>query len=166
MTTIAYKNTVLASDYAISQSNGVLCYAKKIWNTSKGFRIGVAGNASFINLIQRKMADFEADETECYAVKIHEIIREYDEKEAADVDAIIVSAGGSVYIADWYGVVAVFPQHGVAIGSGAKYALAAMMAGASSQKSIEIAAMFDHGTSIGMSHGPDMLVVPKTKGKK
>ena len=164
MTTIAFKNHVLAADTMITDRGGAFGAAKKIWRQKNDIRIGVAGDAAFIDRIQRGLAHVDALTAEDFALEAVKILREYDEKEAPDVDILVVSSGLNFSV-DWYGILLVQDaQNGLAIGSGSKFAKAAMMAGASATEAVEIAAILDHGTGI-MGDGPDILL-PTDRKKK
>lgn len=131
MTTIAYRDGVLAADTAIFD-RGVYCGAiEKIFRAPDGSLFGVAGKLGDLTRFKDWMMAGEPDTRP-----------EFNEE---DSEALIIRLDGRVL---WYGIIdfteIVGDYH--VIGSGFRVAMGAMAAGASALRAIEICCDLDDGT--------------------
>jgi ATP-dependent HslUV protease subunit HslV len=131
MTTLAYRNGVLAADSLVSSVGTRVGEMRKVWKTKSGALVGFAGNASLSYEIDQWVTNDLAGET----------------PGTADRGTILlVQPGGEVFVIDDDGgpVRIVAPFH--ADGSGSDIAIGAMAAGASAVQAVEIASLYDTAT--------------------
>lgn len=142
MTTIAYKSGILVSDSQASSQGSVCNRLCKVFKLDSGSLIGFSGDVywkELINLFNPVLSpnDFPA----------------YDALKALDYDVgiLYVFPNGSIYEIGLSGnnatdastfVWEVQPEF-ASVGSGSSYAVAAMKAGASARRAVEIACFFD-----------------------
>lgn len=153
MTTIATDGKTIASD---TQMSG--CYidrinAVKVGKNSVGMLYGAAGNAEDVADFMSAMKDLAKKDPMPRLKRGHEY---------KDFDGLVVSRG-DVY---WYGVngVPVLVGAPAAIGSGQKFAMAAMLCGKTPKEAVEVAMQLDPNTGglaieVGMGE-----VIDRTRG--
>lgn len=134
MTTIAYKDGVMASDAALNSGDTCVGGVSKSARRDDGALCGGSGDTSRIRAIltwflagedAKNKPDFGTDN---------------------DVQALIVRPDGAIEWHDNIGFTSVVAPF-FAIGSGRDFALAAMYCGASAERAVECAAVFDKHTS-------------------
>ncbi|TYO65499.1 hypothetical protein FXV83_16315 [Bradyrhizobium hipponense] len=133
MTTIAYKDGVLAGDTLMIKGSTITGHITKIVRReSDGALCGGSGNLNWLQAFHRWFLDGEKDD------EMPEP-SEYDNAIIArkdDPEVEIFEFGGSF----------VFEPNFTAIGSGKEYAFGAMSAGADAEEAIRIACLYDPGT--------------------
>lgn len=140
MTTVAYKNGVMAADRAISGS-GHIGTARKVWKRkSDGALVGGCGTVSVI----QKWAEWFLTGERGNSPGLGS-----DEDSASQM--MVVRPNGTVENHDRYGR-AVFEAPYYAIGSGTDYALGAMAFGASARQAVASSMKHDHCTGVGVQH--------------
>ena len=140
MTTLAYKNGFLAADRLVTPDRG-LC--TKIGRNPNGDIAGICGSLA---LGQKWMRAFVSDADELPSLV------SVNGKDEHGYALIIRKSTGAVEFMEPDGLVH-FEAPFYAYGSGSHYALAAMEAGASAKRAVEIAAKYDPTT------GPDVEVL-------
>lgn len=141
MTTVAFKDGILAADRQVSQGNRVFAEIDKVFQVSDTLFVGVCGTVSSIHQFLRWMEKHEN-------FKQH-MLDKPDTASDANFDALIVdSSDKSIWCIDQ--TYEPYPIYGdiFAIGSGADIAIGAMAAGASAKKAIQIASKYDITTGI------------------
>lgn len=128
MTTIAYRDGILAADTMVSGSGCRVGSVVKAFRRTDGHMAGAAGDLSWA---QRLLGWFTAGEEGEAPLP----------KENAG-EAIIVRPDGEVFFVDESGMHTLSAEF-FSLGSGACVALGAMAAGASAETAIEIACRFD-----------------------
>lgn len=133
MTTIAYKDGLLASDSRRTRGNHIVP-----GTLAKIARVGacLCGGAGYTTHLLKVFEALGADED----------MPEWGDGES---EAILVEADGSVWTYEGDGVWIPFDGEFIAIGSGSEYAYGAMAAGADAREAVKIAKRFDS-----MSGGP------------
>jgi len=130
MTTIAYRDGVIAADSQCDSGDFRDCTAIKVARNDRGDLCGAAGD---LPTAQRVLAWFEAGE-------------KGDEpryrKEEANGEGFIVRRDGSIEIMDDGGHYTIKASY-YATGSGRKFALGAMAAGATAEQAVEAAMKHD-----------------------
>jgi ATP-dependent HslUV protease subunit HslV len=131
MTTIAYRNGILAADSQVVSGNTRVGEMRKVWKTKSGALVGFAGNASLSHEIEQWVEKDLSGEV----------------PSTADRGSIIlVRPTGEVFLIDDDGgpvrIAAAFYSEG----SGADVAIGALAAGASAVQAVEIASIYDIGT--------------------
>lgn len=133
MTTIAYKDGVLAADTrctiddVIDQSEH-----KKVFHLKNGALVGLAGDLGVITAVLKKL---RRDPDDFEVIKV----------EKKELNAIYVRADGKVFEKDSNGWIPVTAKY-AATGSGYLAALVAMRCGKSAREAIKIAIEFDKNT--------------------
>lgn len=136
MTTICYTKGTLASDTRLSSDDAHWANCSKI-KKIKGWLIGAAGGW---DLTEAFMLRFDPSFVLQRAVLPLPQLAEKD----PDFEALIISPLGKIYYAEAGGVVGSLRTKGfIAIGSGAKVAMAAMEMGATATEAIKIAMKYD-----------------------
>lgn len=127
MTTIAYKDGILASDSRLTIEDNVQTdKCKKIWRLADGTLFAASGdNEGGLLLLAALRAG-----------------RELGAKSDRAFDAIRILPKGRIFVTEGL-VWSRWPEKWVAIGSGAKYARAAIMAGAGAHDAVKIAIGLD-----------------------
>lgn len=133
MTTIAYKDGVLAADSMVSESRTWCGVTKKLWQSPKGAIAAAAGSAhdcaEFGRWVEGGMKEDDAP-----------VLNE-------NFEGIVVSLDGTVtFYDDECKPLAMDAPH-YASGSGGQFALGAMSAGATAEQAVKIAAFYDRGTT-------------------
>ena len=137
MTTIAYKARKLVSDSAMSEEGLIETSVDKLWDINSELSAGISGDLderALLELLKRTKTPNQFPS----AAKICEIPGEFDALLVFNKSKRIfflntVEPGGVCEIREKF----------YAIGSGAKFALAAMSAGASARRAVEIAIQYD-----------------------
>ena len=149
MTTIAYRDGVLAADRLITQGDARFGYTRKVALSPAGHIGGAAGGLhdveSFLRWIDGGCEDDPPDVTS-----------------SDEPTGILVMPDGTINL--WNGHSVLVPVRGpfVADGSGWKLAIGAMAAGASAIQAVEIASLYDTGTGGGI----DSVTLPRRARKK
>jgi ATP-dependent HslUV protease subunit HslV len=130
MTTIAYKDGVMASDSACSHNETVVFDVQKVFKNDAGFLLGLAGTLMDVGIM--KAWFFNEDLNDVPRTKAY---------------GILVSPKGKVYFAERGLLTPVKGKH-VATGSGRDLALGAMDAGASAVEAVRIASKRDSATQL------------------
>lgn len=140
MTTVAYKDGVLAADRAISANGHIGATRKVNRRKSDGALIGWCGTVS----VCQKWAEWFLAGERGTAPGLGS-----DDESASQV--IVVRPDGSVEQYDRYGR-AVYDAPYYAIGSGTDYALGAMAFGATARQAVAAAMKHDHMTGSGVQY--------------
>lgn len=161
MTTIAYRDGIVAADRLVTINGSVRglthcrkLYQKKHYGVMFGatWTYGLAGETAYTEQLWKILAPLEAKEHDQ-----HEESHEFQEfmKLAVDAEgdyritAFRISNERRFQKLQRFGFVDMtLPQGFFAIGSGERYALGAMAAGASAEEAVRCAAIFDGGTSL------------------
>lgn len=132
MTTVAYRNGILAGDKAIFVTDH-LTTSTKIWRLKDGRLVGGSGLLSVVN-VWREWLENGGDRPAILADK------------EDGIRGVIIDTQGRMWRHDPYGV---WLDEGefLAIGSGAHHALGAMAFGASAAQAVKVASQFDPWTS-------------------
>lgn len=130
MTTIAYRDGVMASDSLVTAGTLRCGSMRKITRNSVGW---IGGGAGPMETIVRLLAWIDAG-------------AEGEPPEMKEADAIIVSPDGVVHF--WTGAGPLTPVQGsfFAVGSGERVAVGAMAAGADAIQAVRLAIEYDTGT--------------------
>ena len=141
MTTIAYKDGVIAHDGLVCSGNGIIgkSFPKVFWVNKKvlGFDvicIAVAGDSSSRHFLENEELSYKTEVPGGLSFNAIAI--------TSDNNVIYIDSNDG----DSYLHINVIEADYHAIGSGSDYALGAMMAGASPVESVRIASEFDTGT--------------------
>ena len=122
MTTIAYRDGILASDSRLTfKSNVTTDKCKKIWRLSDGTLFGASGDNEGGLALLKALKDG----------------REIGPKSDREFCGVRIIPKGRIYTTEGL-VWARWPEPFIAIGSGGKYARAAMLAGASAVEAVRI----------------------------
>jgi len=140
MTTVTYRNGVMAADTMMVRYNEPCYGAEKIFRTDK-YMVGIAGAYSAVLPFKDMLESLPEDRDPSYMWKRWECMPELD----GGFSATIVDREGSIWSCMNEPPV---PFHGEfdAIGSGAPYAIGAMAIGASAIEALIIADRFDINT--------------------
>ncbi|MCF4166345.1 hypothetical protein L2U69_11875 [Zavarzinia compransoris] len=135
MTTVAYKDGIIAADTALGTGKGgciATVHVRKIGRAPCGGLVGCSGQADSVAAVVRRV-----EEGGFGAAGLAEV--------PPAADGFFVSRGGAITIIGEQGC---YPVRGAvyACGSGEIAALAAMMAGASAEEAVRIAIQLDHAT--------------------
>lgn len=166
MTTIAYRDNVFAADSLATDTDGLKSECVKLYRfgSDRPSRkhpytrartnaiLGGAGGVDQIELLRRKITG----RGELADVSVPKLLRQWEfEKDDGDCELIIgvrVTDGPDTRVWVFERIGRVFEEitdrtHGHAIGSGRKYALGAMMAGADAATAVQIASELDVHTN-------------------
>lgn len=136
MTTIAFKDGIMAADSAITGDGVLWGYSDKIFKrTDSKFVIGVSGPVENISRIQN-WCDTQSSIGSLDSISLSD-----------NVDLLIVDCNTQQLYLFQNGVVFGFNQPIMAIGTGREFALGAMAAGATAEQAVEIARYYDNNTS-------------------
>lgn len=139
MTTIAYKDGVLAADKAISSGSGHIGTARKVWRRkTDGALVGGAGRVALI----QKWADWFLAGERGTAPSL-------GADDETDAEMLVVRPDGRVEFHERQGCVKIEAPY-FALGSGSDYATGAMAFGASARQAVAAATKHDHGTGHGI----------------
>jgi len=128
ISTIAYRDGVIASDSLVMCGHIRAGYTKKITKTSEGYLLGAAGSLADLN----KFFDvFEANQSE-------DIVFSKD-MDFDNFEGMIVTPKGKVYIVENSGYPFHIEADYYAVGSGTELAKGAMAMGASSVDAVKVA---------------------------
>lgn len=131
MTTIAYKNSIMAADSACFDSSLYQGEVEKLWMIPPIGLIGCSGEiGAMIQFVEWLQDDSEKK-------------RKPDLPDDCDFEGILVNPDGDVVHYDRHLVPIRVANEFHAIGSGRKLALGAMMAGASAEEAVKIACHYD-----------------------
>jgi len=136
MTVICYKAGVLAADRLVSPDQGLIT---KIGRNGNG---DIAGFAGTVAIGQKWMRAFVSDADEL------PVLHSSSDKDSTAC-ILIIRASGHVELLEPDGYVH-YEAPFYAVGSGANLALAAMEAGASAKRAVEIASKYDANTGGGV----------------
>lgn len=140
MTTIAYKDGVLAADRAIT-GGGHVGTARKVWKRkSDGALVGGCGTVSVLQKWAQWFLDGERGNSPGLGT---------DEDSSSQM--LVVRPNGKVEAHDRYGR-AMYEAPYYALGSGCDYAMGAMAFGASARQAVAAATKHDHGTGYGIQY--------------
>lgn len=141
MTTIVYRDRIMASDSLLSDGDGngwaTCSKIKKV----KGWLIGAAGD---FDATEAFMAKFDPT-----SIEENRYIPLYPQAGTKDEDfeSIVVSPKGKIYLVSTTGIFGTVKSYGyIAIGSGSYVALGAMFAGADARTAIRAATRHSAGT--------------------
>lgn len=166
MTTIAYRDQVFVADSLATDTDGLKSECVKLYRfghdrPSNGHPyarartdaiLGGAGSVDHIEILRRRITS----RAEPAGVSVPKLLRSWEfEKEDGDCELLIgvrVTDGPDTRVWVFERVGRVFEEitgrtHGHAIGSGRKYALGAMMAGADAATAVQIASELDVHTN-------------------
>lgn len=150
MTTVAYKDGVMASDSLLTLGSQRMGSVQKVWKFDSGALYGARGDGDDRAL--RELLEDVTDESRMPRASDLEAI-------TAEIDALFVLPDGIVFHISTAGAAQALrvgaPYH--AIGSGYKYALGAMADGATAERAVIAASKHDGHT------GGDVQVVQTTK---
>lgn len=151
MTTIAYRDGVMAADTQCSSGNRKFRISK-IKRLKCGGLLGGSGSLAAMLKIQRwAEAGFSADDAPEFG------------DDGGDFEALIVRGDGTVYLLDDEMELMPVTDELIAVGSGGPYAVAAMHCGLTPAEAVDVAAHYDPGTG-GPVHEM-RLEKPKVKAK-
>jgi ATP-dependent protease HslVU (ClpYQ) peptidase subunit len=132
MTTVAYKEGILASDGRSTYHDTIECEnTQKIFKVENGW-IGFAGTLCHFEVLLKHLKDnsvYIRDDVDIYAIFVNA------KRQVFSIE-IYQNSVHYVRVSDVY-----------AVGSGAMYALGAMAAGATAEQAIKIASKYDIGTN-------------------
>lgn len=137
VTTIAYKDGMMAADTGVSQGGTRVGFASKIIRVDTGVEavavIGWSGDLAGMSVISRSIASGD------------DIWKGFD-FDGLEGEAMVVFESGAVLFLDGKNHVSQMTADFHAIGSGADIAIGAMAAGATAQEAVIIATECDQGT--------------------
>ena len=149
MTVIAYKNGILASDTKAVDTTGQVFKTHKLFPLSNGSVIGGAGDADIrdvLSLLQKASITKLPTRAKLVATK-------------TEFSGIWVFPTGEVFTVeikerspDWMAEVFQVQESVAAVGSGAAYAMGAMMAGKSAIEAVKIACKLDNNCGLPVEH--------------
>lgn len=138
MSTIAYRDGIIAADTLASTGNKTMTGVRKIGRTDR-FLFGLAGRFSGVHRIYNWVKEIEKDTSP------HDFYKHMESLETLGLDAtvLLVEKDGTIWtMTDDGGVCKVAATY-ESIGSGQDFALGAMYVGASASDAIEAACNFD-----------------------
>lgn len=141
MTTIALKDDILAADTQLTMDDVKLESSDKIIILNKDTIIAAAGDTNAIYLAQKFFSQ-EDWETKYDAKPDERPILPRDKDDENPLDAILIYKG-QAYLVDRYLLPELSKHPFIAVGSGWKFAMAAMHSGLSAVAAIEFASTFD-----------------------
>lgn len=133
MTTVAFRNGVMASD---RESNLHGAEVDKVFCGEGGILYGIAGVLSKC----RKVVDWLISQNTAFPSDPPDVGSD------EDWNVLVAYPDGSLFLYDWHLYPLQMKAPFLAIGSGSGYAMGAMAAGASAKKAVEIASQFDSYT--------------------
>lgn len=144
MTTVAYKDGVMAADSQISDGSSFCTRINKLTRLASGAVLGQSGEADIRDII--------ACLDKCTARRMPS--RKTLSETKTDFSGILAYPSGKVYLIDvrragkdedgeWGASVIELLERYTAVGSGAQYAIGAMAAGRTAKYAVEIACRFD-----------------------
>jgi ATP-dependent protease HslVU (ClpYQ) peptidase subunit len=138
MTTIAYRDGVMAADTQVTEGNMVFAQATKLRRLADGTLIGMAGDMMPCAKLLRAIDGKGFEDIEPIA------------KDCKGAWALVVNPERRVFMLQGGKAGGLAELHGdfFVEGSGAPYALGAMAAGAGAKQAVEIAARFDVNTGL------------------
>ncbi|MGI9449467.1 MAG: hypothetical protein ACR2QH_02265 [Geminicoccaceae bacterium] len=134
MTTIAYRNNIMAADSACFDSSLYQGEVEKLWILPSVGLIGCCGEIGAMIRVVDWLRD-GGERKRCP-----------DLPDDCEFEGIVVSREGEVLHYDRHLVPIRVANEFHAIGSGRKLALGAMMAGASAKRAVQIACQYDNGS--------------------
>lgn len=149
MTTIAYKDGVLAGDQRVTEGSSVMPGSqRKVWKLRSGWLVGGCGTLADLMRFRDWVKEFSIGDPRPLKV-------------STSFSGIMITPEGLVYIYEDANVIEV-PSDAkfYAIGSGHQAALGALYMGATAKQAVEIACKVDTGS------GGDVHVVKLTRRKK
>lgn len=131
MTTVAYKDGVIASDSALTYGNAYIGTSKKVWKFGTGALYGICGMGDDRPL--RRLLEKVKTEDELPSVAQLQEVK-------GDMEALFILPDGQVFSIATDENASVFPVEDAhhAIGRGRKFAIGAMDAGADAIKAADI----------------------------
>lgn len=140
MTTLAYRDNILAADTQMTWADGSRRKVKKIVRLPDGSLFAGAGDApAILKLKKWAEAGFPNKPKPRFS-------------EATELDCILVKPDGTAWLIDRCVSPEQIDDDFVAIGSGGGYATGAMAMGASAIEAVEIAAKYDSSTGLPVDH--------------
>jgi hypothetical protein len=136
MTTIAFRDGILAADTRMSYGMSAIHYPNMKLFEAGGYAIGLCGDLRFSPVL-RDWAEAGFDPK-----AVHDKI--WDD----EFDVLVMNAQGELFTALAHALVPAPPCEFYAVGSGRMAALGAMACGASAAEAIQIASEFDVGTGL------------------
>lgn len=130
MTTIVYRDGVLAGDTLVSMNGGRYGQASKVFRGDDGVIGGAAGDLSGVDVLGRWIAGGSGDRPSDYS---------------GDVSGIVVYPSGQILVWDGRHMRPIRAQF-VSEGSGWQFAFGAMAMGADAVRALEVAMQYDTGT--------------------
>lgn len=145
MTTIAFNGEILAGDTLLTNGSGVHGYAQKVYNIDNTILVGASGSMPDTQESIRKVVSHYLD-TEATPIFPVEPLKKTED--TWKVIVIFKDLEGTICVHEWFNHEApsvdyTYPYGLVALGSGADYALGAMLADKDPIEAIKIASVFD-----------------------
>lgn len=144
MTTIAYRDGIIAADRLVTAGNMRAGFVTKIF-AAHDMVVGISGSLSDLGLFQMWFNSELLDTVPSFS---------------DEVDGIVVDADHNIFYIGAKGNRVMVAGEYAAVGSGEEYAMAAMAMGADARKAVEIAIQLDTLSGGGI----DVLTAPKQKG--
>lgn len=142
MTTVAYKDGVLASDSQLEDSETGICGSIKKISKVDNCLIGGCGNAELLSWFLNNFSG------KIFNKVTHNPYTTIASRNSDEFQGIVISPRGKVFLLE--GTLVPFeikPMGGfIAIGAGASFAMGAMEAGASAEEAIRVASKFNSAT--------------------
>jgi len=138
MSTIAYRDGVIAADTLASTGNKTMTGVRKIGRTNR-FLFGLSGIFSGVHRIYDWVKEIEKDTSP------HDFYKHMESLQTLGLDAtvLLVEEDGTIWTMTDDGGVFKVPMSYDSIGSGQDFAIGAMHAGASAAESVQAACHFD-----------------------
>lgn len=133
MTTIAYKDGIMAADTAATSGNAKLLGVTKIAKHKDGLLCGGAGTLVTIAQIMRTLHTFKGYD---------DIVAAVNDMMDEDSQFLLADQRGRVFIIEAGGIAQVRTKF-ISIGTGSAYAMAAMHMGADAKEAVQVARKFD-----------------------
>jgi ATP-dependent protease HslVU (ClpYQ) peptidase subunit len=130
VTTIAYRNGVMAGDSLATTGGTRFCGIRKVHKLANGALLGVTGDVTRAMRLVRALHDTQG--------RLNDDVSDLARK----CDGVYVHPKGTVWVLEGGGFYEAFAEF-LATGSGMDYALAAMKMGAGARKAVEVACELD-----------------------
>lgn len=139
MTTIAYKDGILAGDSQMTRGDEKCIGVQKVFKTAH-FLVGFAGSFSNVMPVYRWLTEYERHVTDPAQMYLEwHTVPEYGD----GYSLLLVDRAGGIWTAGKNNPPVYVPGGFDATGSGSEFALGAMAAGASAPEAVAIAAKYD-----------------------
>lgn len=142
MTTITYRDGVMASDTLIVADTDAMGYCDKVFKIN-GYLVGLAGSKRFVtSFLSWAQKSFETDRP----LPEMPFWAEHSKDHQDGLWGYVVTPDRAIFRYETQGLPYLVESEYVACGSGREYAMGAMACGKSPKEAVEVAMLFDRGS--------------------